>query len=290
MSRAGVPLQPDVSVERVFAPDPPVRREEPAAPRIRKSVFGELLPLRLVADDRGPLGGRELTIAEELARALRRTLLSYAGTPSPAVLSGHAPDGRPLARPHTAFLALPDVTAGAVVGAMAIAVPRGADPPEMHAILLAAHAWERSGMRLLLGRCGVLGFTRADERGPYSDEWVGPARRWASVTPVALDRNPGKLFGPDRTATARAVLCAEETIAAACTHVGLPRPEAVRIARSSLVRGIPPAAAFMPFPRRPGALQRVCVHVEVRFEEPVLGPVLLGVGRYYGMGLCAALR
>jgi len=45
----------------------------------------------------------------------------------------------------------------------------------------------------------------------------------------------------------------------------------------------------MPYPRKGYGckLKRVCVHVELRFDEPVTGPVLLGVGRYFGVGLCA---
>ncbi len=47
----------------------------------------------------------------------------------------------------------------------------------------------------------------------------------------------------------------------------------------------------MPFPRKPAGagsdkFARVCVHAEVEFAEPVEGPVLLGAGRYFGVGLC----
>jgi hypothetical protein len=32
------------------------------------------------------------------------------------------------------------------------------------------------------------------------------------------------------------------------------------------------------------------VHVEIAFEEAVAGPVVLGVGRYFGVGLCGAWK
>jgi CRISPR-associated protein Csb2 len=28
------------------------------------------------------------------------------------------------------------------------------------------------------------------------------------------------------------------------------------------------------------------VHVELHFRDPVAGPILLGAGRYFGLGLC----
>jgi CRISPR-associated protein Csb2 len=47
----------------------------------------------------------------------------------------------------------------------------------------------------------------------------------------------------------------------------------------------------MPFPRKPGGsgsdkFTRVCVHAVLEFEERVEGPVLLGAGRYFGLGVC----
>lgn len=62
--------------------------------------------------------------------------------------------------------------------------------------------------------------------------------------------------------------------------------------RRSRFAASPPAPAFMPFPRhgREKKFQRVCVHAELEFEEPVAGPVMLGVGRYFGVGLCGPLE
>jgi hypothetical protein len=51
-----------------------------------------------------------------------------------------------------------------------------------------------------------------------------------------------------------------------------------------------PAPRFMRFPKSGKGLQRVCVHAEARFVDPVAGPVLLGAGRYVGVGACAPRR
>jgi CRISPR-associated protein Csb2 len=145
----------------------------------------------------------------------------------------------------------------------------------------------------VLGRLGVMQLERVECRDAGSAldpaTWCRPSRRWASVTPVALDRNPGDLTAWDPRLAAQAARRAEEIVARACEHVGLPRPARVRVMRRSLFGAAPPAPSFMPYPRKGHGFKRVCVHVELRFEEAVAGPVLLGVGRYFGVGLCLCL-
>jgi CRISPR-associated protein Csb2 len=77
-----------------------------------------------------------------------------------------------------------------------------------------------------------------------------------------------------------------QTMAGPCEHLVLPRPASVNVTPRSLFDAARAAARFMPFPRRGRGFKRVCVHVDLRFDESVSGPVLLGVGRYYGIGLC----
>jgi CRISPR-associated protein Csb2 len=268
------------------------RRPDPPRPVFGRSVFGDWLVLREIAAPGGGALGLGLATTEDVTRALRGALLRHADDPPPTVLSGHEPDGRPLARPHVAFLALPALDAGeptGAIGGVAIALPRDIEASDLQAILLAAARWERSGLRLTLGRLGAMQLERCDGPGeggapPDLSAWTGPARRWASVTPVALDRNPGDLTSPDPSAAARS---AEEIVTRGCAHICLPPPTRVRVMRRSRFPAAPPAPAFMPFPRRAsGKLKRVCVHVELEFAEPVAGPVVLGVGRYAGVGLC----
>jgi CRISPR-associated protein Csb2 len=141
-------------------------------------------------------------------------------------------------------------------------------------------------MRLWLGRLGEITFERVEPGAADGAPWIGPAARWASVTPVALDRNPGDLLSRDVSKTARAIRRAEATIAEACTHIGLPPPAEIRVLRRSRFPGTPSTTAFAPYPHRPSRYRRVCVHVVLSFVEPVAGPVLVGVGRYTGVGLC----
>lgn len=261
-----------------------------------RSVFGEWLAMREVVPRGGRGLGLDLAAAEEVTRALRGALLHHADDPPPAVLSGHGPDGRPSERPHAAFLALPHVGPNGEVGGVAGAaflLPRDIEPADRLALLLAADRFEKSGFRLTLGRLGAMRLERWEDTagvdGRSVSPWNGPARRWASVTPVALDRNPGDLTAREPAIAARAAQRAEEIVARGCTHIGLPPPSRLRIRRRSLFLGAPPAPAFMPFPRRGSGFRRVCVHVDLEFPEPVEGPLLLGVGRYFGVGWCWAV-
>ena len=258
-----------------------------------RPVFGEWIVLREVPEPGRRTLGLDPTQTEDVTRAVRGALLHHADDPPPAVLSGHQSDGPPLERPHLACLALPDVDSsqprGALLG-VAILLPRDVDTASRQAVLRALGRWEGHGLRLLLGRAGAANLARiaGGDRPAALDPatWTRPSRRWASVTPVALDRNPGDLFARDLAAAAQAVRSAQRTVALACEQIGLPRPASVQVTPRSLFDAAPAAARFMPFPRTGRAFKRVCVHVDVRFDQAVCGPVLLGVGRYFGLGLC----
>jgi len=242
-----------------------------------------------------------LTRGPDVARALRRALLRNAQDPAPTALSGHAPDGRPLEEPHVAFVALADVgsewSSGAILGT-ALVLPRGLDRRERRAILAAVGRFEATGENgrcdLWMGRAGALSLERVLDLDPRqtlrATTWLGPSRRWASVSAVALDRNPGDLRSDDPDKATKAAESAEAIVRTACTRIGLPEPEWAQVMRRSLFDAAPKAESFMPFPRRPNATRRVCVHVELRFAQEVEGPVLLGAGRYVGLGLCRPVR
>lgn len=261
-----------------------------------ESVFGEWLVLSEVSGEDGRRSGLRLQRTEDITRALRGALLHHADDPPPPVLTGHTPEGRPLERPHVAFLPLADVgskhASGTVLGA-AIVLPKDISSEDRRAVLRAVGRWEENALRLVLGRIGAVQLERVTDREPRRtldpEWWTRPSRRWASVTPVALDRNPGNLFSRDPKEAAEAAATAEEIVASACEHVGLPRPKWVEIVRRSLFDAAPAARHYMPFPKKAagnGRLRRVCVHVELCFAEAVKGPVLIGAGRYFGVGLC----
>ena len=272
------------------------RRGDGADAQPSLSVFGEWIALREIESADAPRIGVSATRTEDVTRVLRGALLHHADDPPPPVLSGHTPEGGRLEQPHVAFLALPDVgssyATGRVLGA-AIVLPREILETDRRAILRAIGRWEDAGCQLTLGRTGVMQLERIVARDPRTTfdriTWSRPARRWATVTPIALDENPGDLLSRDPQVVARAADRAEELVALACERIGLPMPTWVQVTRRAWFDAAPAARRFMPYPRKQGALRRVCVHAELLFAEQVSGPLVLGAGRYFGLGLCRSV-
>ena len=111
---------------------------------------------------------------------------------------------------------------------------------------------------------------------------------FATVTPIALDRHL-KEKGEARLEEAAA------QIARCCRNIGLPEPEAVAPEKHSAIEGAPSAYPSGKSPawtnwRLPRSLaSRQLTHAVIRFAEPVEGPVILGAGRFLGLGLCRPL-
>jgi CRISPR-associated protein Csb2 len=125
----------------------------------------------------------------------------------------------------------------------------------------------------------------ADRRSLDPALYSRPARTFASVTPIVLDRHLKE------TAAARDEE-AKAQVATACDHIGLPTPEAIAVSKHSAVEG---AASAYPSGRSPAwtgwrlprsLASRHLIHAVIRFGSAVEGPVLLGAGRYMGLGLC----
>jgi CRISPR-associated protein Csb2 len=276
-------------------PLPPLSSEYPT------SVFGDDW-IVLEVEGRSPFAAR----IPDFTRALRAALMKHAEQPVREIVSGHRADGSLSEQPHLAFVGLPFVGhrhADGLVKGFALIVPRACTADDKVYVYRALAAWERSVrstkdvdsdapplLSLYAGASGDVGLRRID--GPAElrtldpGSWSGPAtRHWVSVTPVALDRNPGDLRSRDAARLNQAMAEAEEIIAVACERIGLPRPTRVEILPSVPLVGALKAGAFGPFPREPGRAQRVLTHARLEFPESVEGPLLLGAGRYQGLGL-----
>ena len=240
------------------------------------------------------------TRAVEIATAMRAAVFHYAADPIPEEISGHLADGKPTAAPHVAFLPLPYVgfehADGRLLG-IAISVPDSVSEAARRALHRAIGTWDRAAagqpaLRLTLGAGGMVHLRR--QRGPATlvslrpGVWSKACRRWVSATPVALPRHPGRLSGGSAAARARAWALAESAVATACDHAGLPLPSAVEVSLSPFLVGARATARYPAFnqPGRDGKLvRRQLVHATVTFERPVMGPLMLGAGRFLGLGL-----
>lgn len=196
--------------------------------------------------------------------ALRSAVLSRAGDDAPAALHGHE-----LGRGHAAYLSVVDVghpgAKGAVRG-VALALPSDLDPAERRACL---RAFAQVDSVALPGGATALAVEGdADDSWTLPPErWLGPATVWSTVTPVVLDRFPRR----GRTAA--------DELVASIANARLPVPEAVDILPGPSMHGAPLAG------RMRGVLpDGLRVHARVRFAAPVRGPVLVGRGRFRGIG------
>lgn len=247
---------------------------EPSEPGPVRPVFGDMVVFRRLAGPVLPMLG-----FYSATDALRGAALAHCPEPIPEVLSGHRPDGRPSEQPHVAFVPLPDVghrhADGHIMGLAAV-LPTSLEDVERRLVLQALARIEH----LTLGEAGSWSVTRvttdAWQRAIQPETWRGPATRWASVTPVLLDRYPKDLLTAET----------ESIVADACERIGLPRPSYVLASSHAILAGVPPTHAF----RRVRKPPRPMVHVVLDFPVPVAGPMLLGAGRYRGWGLCRPLR
>ncbi|MCC5950797.1 MAG: type I-U CRISPR-associated protein Cas5/Cas6 [Acidimicrobiia bacterium] len=259
--------------------------------------------LRVVGGSSGA-GPRLLPLrrALDLTVAVRAAILSHADDPLPEVLSGHRPSAQPgeptgpSERAHLAVVPLPFVGsqhADGRIRGVALVLPGDATEADRWALDVALERWRersRSGsLDVQLGRAGVVHLDPADPltapAALQSARWCRSSRRWASVTPLALDRVARGLWSADRERHETAEAQATATVQRACGHIGLPVPDVV-LAKAGPVTAVPSVAGF-PIYRSPGRrLPRSTVHVQLEFSEPVAGPVLLGAGRYLGYGLC----
>lgn len=241
----------------------------------------------------------DLRATPYVARVLRDALMSLYGDPVPEWLSGHTADGKPSPEPHLAIVPMANAgfswSDGRLMG-MALVLP-----------LKLEEAWAKSSPQsfmerqkwlsavqklkhLKLGKLGIWELEHAVGDVPQSlkpTRYIRAgkgARLWQTVTPIALDRHL-KTFGVDRLEEAA------EIIKASAAYAGLPIPK-VRAHKHSAITGAPSAWPPGGAPKwtgwaRPAFLVgRQLFHATITFEKPVAGPVLLGAGRFLGLGLC----
>jgi CRISPR-associated protein Csb2 len=251
------------------------------------------------------IGGEipDLRAAALVAKALHKTVMAGyerigLGDTVPAVVSGHTPGGAPLGEPHLAFAPMAFLGsryADARAFGFALIPPRNgnllADHDFQRAFRAVTHWVEKEGRRDLALDCGGLRFAFAlagetARRSLDPTPYVGRARIWATCTPVVLDRHLKETDNAGREAEI------ERLVRRACTNIGLPEPARVVPGKHSAVEGAPSAypsgraPAWTGWRLPPSLASRQLTHVVLQFENPVRGPVILGAGRFVGLGLC----
>jgi CRISPR-associated protein Csb2 len=268
-------------------------------PDVVRGVFDE----RLIVFQRMTGPALPLHASLKLTSTVRKALMDLADEPVPEVLSGHAPIGGRSDQPHVAAIPLPNVgsrySTGLLTG-FALVLPTALFAAERReervAVLKAIGRLQR--VRLDSGRIWQIERVTAEStyRALQPTRYTQASRRWASITPVVFGCFPKSLESKE----------AKEMVCQHCGMIGLPEPQRVEIMNVSPIFGVPPASHFptlstagkpvdilfekgrnrLPKMPQKQAQPRVRAHVLVEFRESVFGPILLGAGRYLGMGLC----
>ena len=277
---------------------PVTKATQQALAEYRPNTAGQWIVFEFVPGSRS----FPITRAVNIATVMRAAVLHYAEEPIPEALSGHLVDGTPTTRPHVAFLPLPYVgfehADGRLLG-IGVSVPDTMDNNARRALYQAIGNWEAAAskagndaLKLTMGENGLIRLRR--QRGITtlislrSEAWNRASCRWVSATPIALPRHPGRLGSASRTAQAKAWASAEESVAQACEHIGLPKPRSVEVSLIPFLVGSQPVTRFPSFSQkgRDGRpVRRQLLHAVLEFERPVAGPLMLGAGRFFGLGL-----
>lgn len=240
---------------------------EASGESVFRSAYRDLIALRFV--DHRPSG----RLTPVFTAALRSMVMGQTANPLPPALHGHGYDGNP----HVAYLALPvcgnPFADGHLVG-LAVAIP-GMEEADRRRILRGILGSKEAGEIQLR----VPGFRNnftleylPNERLPRSAtdwHWRRPSKHWVTATPIVLDRYPKR--GDLASGVLQSVVLS-----------GLPEPALVEVSTSALATG---AVELSPreLPKR--ARGRLYCHARLTFGQQVAGPVLVGAGRYFGVGL-----
>jgi CRISPR-associated protein Csb2 len=247
-----------------------------------------------------PLLGRtiDLRAAPLACKTLRYAIMSgygRAGLAVPEWVSGHQTDGVPSKDDHLAIVPLAYVgfthADGQLMGFGLIAPP-GRRLLEDEAFLRAMGKLVELGGDHLTLRLGqgteltLLPSLAPSHRSLEPERYRHAAKVWSTVTPLVLDRHLKDGDGP-----AEIVAMVE---AAALRATGVPTAR-VAVHKHAAIKGAPSAMPSGRAPRwtgwtvPPKLRSRRLVHATLAFSQEVAGPVLIGAGRFSGLGLCLPL-
>jgi CRISPR-associated protein Csb2 len=237
----------------------------------------------------------DLRAAPIACKALRDAIMSgygQAGLAVPEWVCGHQPDGKPSRLSHLAivpmaFAGYPNAD-GRLMG-FGLIPPAGRvllDDDDFCLAIRALLANERAELTLKLGRTGELRLTPSFDAKAASlrpARYCGTARRWTTLTPLVLDRH---LKDGDGMVEMKEIVGRAGLRATGITTRGVVvhKHAAVEAAPSAAPSGRAPRWTGWNVPER--LRSRHLVHATIEFEQEVTGPVLLGAGRFYGLGLC----
>jgi CRISPR-associated protein Csb2 len=265
---------------RALEPEPLPRRSPPRPPAFtiaRYALDARPLPL--------------LTEAVVVGHLARRALMSQYGRLTQhgksRVFSGKSEQGLPLeGHRHTHYLCTDEDEDGRI-DHLTIWAQDGFPQQEQHTLGTLAKLFAREGepeIRLLL-----LGFATTVAAQGTMGHLVGPARVWRSLTPFVPLRHPKRHRDgrPKLDEHGRQIDGAEDQVLLELRRRGLPEPTSIRLMPRVLVGGR--ERRWLEFKqRRPGGGGTAAgwgIGFRIEFAESVSGPLALGYGCHFGLGL-----
>ena len=242
-------------------------------PAVVPSVYTDLLAFRFC----GLKPQSQLTV--RLTEALRSAVLQVAGRDAPAVAARARRRRAPARGVPRAARRRPRARRRSPAGAGG-GGPRPAGRRAQGGAPRGARAAPRRSRRR---RSSCPCRASARSRCSTSPGWSGPgvAPSSAGARAAALGRRPRRWSS---TATRSARARSRRRCAPACAGSGCPNPIDVEISVEPLIPG---AARLRPADLPAQSKGRLFRHIAVTFDRRVSGPVLVGAGRYLGVGLLA---
>ena len=235
-------------------------------------IWGPMIPLRRRS-------GQSLHLAYSvpITEAVRQAITRRLGDGAPSVLTGHTADKAVLRDGHLAIVPLPRIgdryAEGDVLG-VGLLPPRSISDADYSALIQGLGRWLGSGGHVDIGNIRwTMEVAHDDHRRSLQETRLnGNADTWASVTPVVFDRHP------------RRNLTLSHVVADMCRDVGLPAPVNVETAPVGNWQGSADSRRHA-FGKREYLGKNYVAHVRITWPRKVPGPMVLGRGRYFGLGM-----
>lgn len=290
-------LRPEISLSQGYA-----SRAVASVGDTAHTVLDERLIVLALQRAHGPFRFLDARATLQVTDRFREAVFSHCGNDGegslPEVLSGHGRNG-PSQSPHLAFLALPFVghenASGGLLG-VALAIPRAATPNQRRRLLRAIAALRASNDGLKLGQLGRWKLAAPDSASPLTVRdrtWTAAphgAVVWSTVTPYVFDRHSKAKDKAAYVEEAAAAVRLSWSRVASLDSGGNPSAALIDVIVTPISHhhGAPSASDFPRLHRKDGSLCRHA-HLRLKFDRPVVGPLSLGAGRYFGYGLCRPL-
>lgn len=266
-----------------------------SVPRAVRPPSVEFMLLSIASDTGNLHALPSITRTLPQGELLHQALLAHSspGESAPVVLSGRDPEGNPLRGDHThrhAHLLHLDLDGDDHLDHALIWAPQGLDADAQRSVRAARRTFAKGvePLKLALAAAG----SRSDLSSlpwPWGERLLavlggkGGSRRWRSVTP----------FVPPRYLKRRGRNTLEGQIAVELSGRGLSEPISIRVFdphADDLARKSRHFVRRRARRRAPPPPVDCGFMLELEFKEPLLGPVALGYGSHFGLGLFATLE